>query len=124
MSAVRWLGFDHVQLAIPANSEDICRQFYKDILGWEEVAKPESLAGRGGVWFRTDSFHLHLGVDKNFRPAEKAHPAFLVMDLIPLAKILEKPGIPVEWDSKLEGYKRFYVKDAVGNRLEFMQKTA
>ena len=122
MSRVKWLGLDHVQLAIPVGSEEICRQFYQDILGWEEVAKPESLAGRGGVWFQTDSFQLHLGVDPKFRPAEKAHPAFLVTDLLPLAENLDSSGTAIEWDDNLEGYKRFYARDAVGNRLEFMQK--
>ena len=70
-----------LQLAIPVGSEDLCRAFYVTVLGWEEVPKPESLAGRGGVWFCTDSFRIHLGVEKDFRPAKKAHPAFLLDDL-------------------------------------------
>ncbi|WP_085901704.1 glyoxalase [Kiloniella majae] len=119
---MNWLSLDHVQLAIPAGSEDVCRSFYGTILGWQEEPKPESLAGRGGVWFRTDAFRIHLGVDKDFHPAKKAHPAFLLEDLDALAEKMTAHDVVVEWDNNLEGYKRFYADDAVGNRLEFMQK--
>jgi catechol 2,3-dioxygenase-like lactoylglutathione lyase family enzyme len=117
-----WLGLDHVQLAIPVGSEDQCRAFYGTILGWQEVSKPESLAGRGGVWFCTESFRIHLGVERDFRPAKKAHPAFLLEDLDVLAEKMTAHDVAIEWDNNLEGYKRFYADDAVGNRLEFMQK--
>ena len=120
---MNWIGLDHVQLAIPVDSEDLCRNFYGAILGWTEVPKPESLAGRGGVWFCTDSFQIHFGVEQDFRPAKKAHPAFLLKDLDLLADKLAINNVAVQWDDKLEGYKRFFVNDTFGNRLEFMQKT-
>ncbi|TMV82713.1 glyoxalase, partial [Thioclava sp. BHET1] len=42
---------DHVQLAIPAGAETRCRAFWGDLLGLREIAKPERLRARGGVWF-------------------------------------------------------------------------
>ncbi|KKJ76106.1 glyoxalase [Kiloniella litopenaei] len=120
---MNWLGLDHIQLAIPVGAEDLCRAFYGTILGWKEVSKPESLTGRGGVWFSTDSFQVHFGVEKDFQPAKKAHPAFLLKDLDHLAKELANHDIAVQWDDKLEGYNRFFAHDCFGNRLEFMQKT-
>ncbi|MCZ4281031.1 glyoxalase [Kiloniella laminariae] len=117
-----WQGLDHIQLAIPPGSEDICRQFYGVILGWEELKKPTALAQNGGLWFQAAGIPLHLGVDKAFIPAQKAHPAFLISPVTVLAKRLELAGYPVKWDRNLPGYKRFYSEDAVGNRLEFMQQ--
>lgn len=113
----------HVQLAIPRDSEPQCRAFYCDVLGWRELPKPEPLAARGGLWLDTGDAELHLGVEADFRPAKKAHPAFLIDDVETLAVQFTDAGFPVIWDDALAGYKRFYVHDAVGNRLEFMEST-
>ena len=66
---------DHVHLAMPGGEEDQARSFYRDVLGLQEVAKPPELAMRGEVSFRIGSLSLHLGVEAEFRPAKKAHPA-------------------------------------------------
>ncbi|MGV3491073.1 MAG: VOC family protein [Devosia sp.] len=110
----------HVQLAIPPGAEDVCRQFYCDLLGWRELEKPSLLAARGGLWLQAGEDELHLGVEADFRPARKAHPAFAVADLDSLAKRLQLAGIPIAFDDAIPGLRRFYVADAVGNRLEFL----
>ena len=71
------LTLDHVQLAMPMGREDEARTFYAGVLGLEEIPKPEALAARGGCWFRRGSIEVHLGVEEGFRPAKKAHPAFV-----------------------------------------------
>ena len=111
----------HVQLAIPPGSEAQCRAFYVDVLGWVEVPKPEALAARGGLWLEVGKHQVHLGVEQDFRPARKAHPAFAVDDLDDLARRLAEAGSPVEYDEAIPGLRRFYVFDAVGNRLEFLE---
>ena len=111
----------HVQLAIPPGSEDECRRFYCAILGWKELPKPYVLATRGGLWLSAGDVELHLGVEEDFRPARKAHPAFLVTELGDIAAKLENQKFEVDWDENIAAFKRFFVFDAVGNRLEFMQ---
>ena len=111
----------HVQLAIPRGSEDECRTFYCDILGWREIKKPPVLAARGGMWLHTGNAEIHLGVEEDFRPARKAHPAFLVSDTEALVEKLNASGQAIKWDDSIAGHQRFFVHDAVGNRLEFMQ---
>jgi catechol 2,3-dioxygenase-like lactoylglutathione lyase family enzyme len=101
------LGFDHVQLACPPGGEDDGRRFYVEVLGLTEVPKPPVLAARGGCWFRGDGFELHLGVDHDFRPARKAHPALLVRDLDALATALEAAGHEVRWSDELPDVRRF-----------------
>ena len=111
----------HVQLAIPPGSEDECRKFYCTLLGWKELPKPAQLAARGGLWLSAGEVELHLGVEQDFRPARKAHPAFLVAGIEKIAASLEDLEFEISWDDSIPAFKRFFVFDAVGNRLEFMQ---
>ena len=74
-------GIDHVQLAMPAGGEALARRFYGEVLGLTEIPKPANLAARGGAWFECGPLQLHLGVEADFRPAKRAHPALLVTDL-------------------------------------------
>ncbi|WEK51877.1 MAG: VOC family protein [Candidatus Kaistia colombiensis] len=115
------LDIDHVQLAMPAGREDEARRFYGDLLGLPELAKPANLARRGGAWFLAGARQLHLGVEADFRPAKKAHPAFLVRDLAELRRHLIANGHTPQDDEPLAGYQRFYVSDPFGNRLEFLE---
>ncbi len=90
-------------------------------LGIAEVEKPLHLAARGGCWFENGSLKVHLGVEAQFVPARKAHPAFIVDDLHGLAARLEKGGYRVAEDQPLAGYDRLYVDDPFGNRIELME---
>jgi catechol 2,3-dioxygenase-like lactoylglutathione lyase family enzyme len=114
------IGIDHVQLAMPAGREDEARAFYARLLGIPEKAKPEELARRGGVWFESEMVKLHLGVEADFRPARKAHPALLVRELRALVGRLRAAGVDVIEDA-LAGHDRVYVADPFGNRLELME---
>ncbi len=115
------LRIDHVQLAMPAGREDDARGFYSGLLGISETPKPENLARRGGCWFEQGSLKIHLGVEPDFRPARKAHPALLVEDLTALVAKLEDAGVQVSEDEPLDGYFRIYVDDPFGNRIELME---
>ncbi len=114
---------DHVQLAMPEGGEPQAVEFYSGLLGIPEVPKPAHLAARGGCWFESGDLKVHVGVDADFRPARKAHPAFLVSDLPNLAAHLERAGVTVADDEPLEGYERIYVLDPFGNRIELMEPT-
>jgi catechol 2,3-dioxygenase-like lactoylglutathione lyase family enzyme len=112
---------DHVLLAMPTGRESEARQFYQELLGIPEAAKPVDLAARGGCWFEDGELKVHLGVEKNFAPARKAHPAFLVEDLTALTATLVKAGVPISHDEPLQGYDRIFVHDPFGNRIELME---
>jgi len=115
---------DHVQLAMPAGREDDARRFYRDLLGIPEKEKPPALAARGGAWFERGDLKVHLGVDKQFVPARKAHAAFIVSELAALIATLKAAGVPVRDDGPLEGYLRVYADDPFGNRLELLEPVA
>jgi catechol 2,3-dioxygenase-like lactoylglutathione lyase family enzyme len=115
------VAVDHVQLAMPRGREAEARDFYQDLLGLEERPKPPVLAARGGCWFSNDRVTLHLGVDDDFRPARKAHPALVVEDLDDLCGSLEAAGRHVGFDDEMPGVRRCYVDDPFGNRLELIE---
>ncbi len=118
---MRVRAIEHVQLAMPPGKEDVARRFYGEILGIPETPKPPPLAMRGGVWFERGPLKIHLGVEAEFRPARKAHPALLVEDLASLARALRAAGHEVVEDEPLEGFYRVYVSDPFGNRIELME---
>jgi catechol 2,3-dioxygenase-like lactoylglutathione lyase family enzyme len=117
------LSIDHVQIAMPAGEEDKARAFYVDLLGFIETPKPSELAKRGGAWFQSQNVQLHLGVEADFKPARKAHPAFIVSDLDSLIAKVQIAGYETDTSQPpLDGYKRAHVFDPFGNRIELMEK--
>ncbi len=128
----------HVQVAMPAGAEDAARRFYAEGLGLVEVDKPESLRGRGGVWFRayddgsfgsagTVTAEIHVGVEDSFAPARKAHPALLLDSVETLdvtAARLESLGFDVDHTERatFPGYLRVHTFDGHGNRVELVSR--
>jgi catechol 2,3-dioxygenase-like lactoylglutathione lyase family enzyme len=118
-------GLDHVQVAAPPGCEAQARRFYGHLLGLVELAKPSRLRSRGGVWFTLGDSELHIGIERDFRAARKAHPALAASSrqaLDELAARLQESGHAVIWDSELPAVKRFFTHDPFGNRLELVAR--
>jgi catechol-2,3-dioxygenase len=118
-------GLDHVQVAAPPGSESEARAFYGRLLGLPELPKPPALQSRGGAWFQCGAQQLHVGIEPDFTPAAKAHPALAVdspHELDALAERLTLAGAAVHWDDAIPG--RFYTEDPWGNRLELLANLA
>ncbi|WP_127530849.1 VOC family protein [Paenibacillus kobensis] len=116
-------GIDHVQLAAPAGREEEARSFFTGLLGWKEIPKPESLRKRGGVWFQCGTHQVHIGVQNDFVPAKKAHPAFHVSGIAQLRVHLADNNVVIIDDEVRaeEGVRRFFTQDPFGNRIEFLE---
>jgi catechol 2,3-dioxygenase-like lactoylglutathione lyase family enzyme len=106
---------------MPPGREADAVAFYEGLLGLTEVPKPPHLAVRGGCWFESGSTRVHLGVEAEFRPARKAHPALRVSGLEALARQLEAGGHQVRVEGGLAGFDQRYVDDPFGNRLELLE---
>ena len=115
------VAIDHILLAMPAGGESAAREFYAGVLGLTELAKPDALAARGGAWFSNGAVQIHLGVDPDFRPAKKAHPALIVRDLQTYVDRAEAHGCRIAHDEPLPGYDRVFVYDPFGNRIELIE---
>jgi catechol 2,3-dioxygenase-like lactoylglutathione lyase family enzyme len=117
------LSIEHVQIAMPTGEEEKARGFYISLLGFSEIPKPPELSKGGGVWFQSENVQLHLGVEADFKPARKAHPAFLVDDLEALITKVQDAGYEIDTSQPpLDGYQRAHVYDPFGNRIELMEK--
>ena len=92
MAAHRIARLDHVQLAMPAGCEDDADAFYRDL----------------------------LGVEADFTPAKKAHPALVVDWIDALAAHLEAAGVSPRWEDDQPGMRHCYVDDPFGNRIELI----
>jgi len=110
----------HMQLSMPKGAEDAARLFYRDLLGMIEIPKPVELAPRGGVWFQSGAVQIHLGVEEDFRPSRKAHPALRCRDYPAVTAKLRGRGVPVEDNTDLPGVTRCHLHDCFGNRLELI----
>lgn len=121
----------HVQVACPPGAENDARRFYRDGLGLTEVDKPEELRARGGAWFRAYDEHgavtgeVHVGVEDPFRPARKAHPAFVLTGPAELDAVGDRlAGLGFEVDhgqrDSFPGHLRFHTFDGHGNRVEIL----
>lgn len=117
------VAIDHVQLAMPEGGEATAQAFYEGLLGLPRVPKPPHLERRGGCWFENDSVKVHLGVDADFRPASKAHPALVVEGLELLVDRLRAAGATVRHEP-LDEHDRVYVDDPFGNRIELLEPMA
>lgn len=114
------LGLDHVQVAMPRGEEDRARSFYADLLGLNEIPKPDAMAGRGGMWFQCGQLQLHLGIEEPFSPARKAHPALRIRAYENLLAKLVASGYAVARDTMLSDVSRAFVSDPFGNRIELI----
>jgi len=124
MSRPPFLAIAHVQLAMPAAEEETARRFFVDLCGMVEIAKPADLAKRGGCWFRSGAVEIHLGVEQEFRPAVKAHPALVCDNYAVLIARLKAANVPVREDLEILGTRRSHIADPFGNRIELIANTA
>ena len=117
----RFKSIDHIQLAAPKGSEEIARKFFKDILDFEEVEKPETLKKNGGVWFASGNIQVHIGIEEPFSPSKKAHPAFEIDNIEELKIHFSKNQVEYVEDELLPGANRMYIFDPFGNRIELLE---
>ena len=116
------VGLDHVQLAMPPGpeAEAVAEAFYSGFLGFSRIPKPEPMASRGGCWFTTGPVALHLGVEEDFRPARKAHPALVVAGLPDLMVAARGAGVEVRPNPDQPDGAGCYLDDPFGNRIELI----
>ena len=118
-----FIAIDHVQLAMPLGAEAAARTFYSGVLGMDEIPKPTELVKRGGCWFQSGSVQVHLGVEKDFRPAKKAHPALICSNYEELLSRLRLAEVIAHEANDIPGVKRCHVFDPFGNRIELIAQT-
>ena len=107
---------------MPSDMEDQARAFYSGLLGMTEIEKPAELKKRGGCWFSSGPVQIHLGVEPDFRPARKAHPALRCRDYVDLIARLKNAAVEIKDDQAIPGVQRCHIFDPFGNRIELIRE--
>ena len=118
------MRLSHINITMPKGGEDIARSFYGGLLGLKEVPKPESIRNRGGVWFVAGELDVHVSVEEN-RPGVDAYRHFGLEcdDVEGLRAKLQAAGIVTE-DGRPTPWRRFFLRDPFGNRIEIHEPGA
>jgi catechol 2,3-dioxygenase-like lactoylglutathione lyase family enzyme len=112
------MRLSHINITMPKGGEETARAFYGGLLGLKEVPKPESIRGRGGVWFDAGGMDIHVSVEENCTgPDSYRHFGLECADVDGLRQRLQAAGIALE-DGRPVPWRRFFVRDPFGNRIE------
>ena len=115
-------GLHHAQITVPEGAEEQARAFYCELLGMQEVSKPERLRDRGGIWISAGSHPVHIGTESGVdRNATKAHLAYAVDDISSWRQKLGEAGVEILEGVPIAGFERFEFRDPFGNRVELVQ---
>ncbi len=119
---------NHVQTTVPSSVEHAAKHFYGTILGLQEIPKPanpRSPRSRRGAWYRCGSVELHLSVEDlpADNGASRRHVCLMVANLAEAEAAMREAAIEIIPDNQpIEGWRRFYVRDPGGNRIEIAER--
>ena len=118
------MHLSHINISMPKGNEDKARSFYATCLGLREIPKPEPIRGRGGVWFDAGGLDVHVSVEENRSGADvQRHFGLECPDVDAVRPRLTAAGIETE-DGRPTPWKRFFVRDPFGNRIEIHEAGA
>ncbi|MEW6735209.1 MAG: VOC family protein [Acidobacteriota bacterium] len=123
--AIKISAINHIQITVPAALEVATKHFYRNILGLEEVPKPENKQKRGGAWYRYGEVELHLSIEEQAASnhLSKRHICYLVEDLAQTEEELKRADVEIIPDPEpIANWLRFYIRDPGGNRIEIAQR--
>jgi catechol 2,3-dioxygenase-like lactoylglutathione lyase family enzyme len=112
------MKLSHINITMPKGSEDLARAFYGGLLGLVEIPKPEALRGRGGVWFDAGGLDLHVSVEEGRGEGDRLrHFGLECAELGAVRERLVAAGVVID-EGRAAPWKRFFVRDPFGNRME------
>jgi catechol 2,3-dioxygenase-like lactoylglutathione lyase family enzyme len=123
---------DHITLVV--KDLEIATRFYRDVLGMEQVERPEF--GFPGAWFQAGDTQIHMNIagDEAGEPGIRVvgaknaprafHFAFEVDDCDAAAAVLAKNGhtIEVAPRSRPDGARQMYLRDPDGHLVELYSR--
>jgi catechol 2,3-dioxygenase-like lactoylglutathione lyase family enzyme len=116
-------------MTVPSAVEEASKTFYGIVLGLERIPKPDALRSRGGAWYRSGQIEFHLSLEDNTSDnasdngSSRRHVCFLVADLEEAERTLLRAGVEIIPDKRpIAGWRRFYVRDPGGNRVEIAER--
>ena len=110
-------GVHHVSINVTDTSA--ARDFYVDVLGFTELARPDF--GFAGAWLQVGEQQLHL-LELPMPEHKGQHFAPAVDDLDSAVALLRARGVEVGDPSEIEGVcRQVFLFDPCGNQIELNQ---
>src|SRR5260370_34385739 len=110
---------DHINISVPPERLEEARKFYAEVLGLEQIERPDKIFGSKGYWFNIGDIQLHINGEKPL-PRSTKHTAFEVTDILAARKQMEKYGIEITEEPVLPGRDRFPFIPPFANTMHFL----
>ncbi len=117
---INFKRLDHVQLCFAPGKLEDARRFYTEVIGLQQIDRPQEFSGSQGIWFQLSNMQLHLGMEPE-NGVSNRHPAFEVTDLAAAREHLERHGIAIIEELQVPGQRRFSFVDPFNNRIELLE---
>ena len=114
----RVLSLDHITVTTPELLERDVVSWYRDVLGLEEMTKPEGSRPQG-AWFQLGDQELHVLIDEH-NPHKAAHFGLVVDDFDRVVERLRAGGCHIEQAREIVGRRRCFTRDPAGNGVEII----
>ncbi len=112
-------GIHHVSINV--TNLERALEFYVDILGLDELERPE--LGFPGLWLKAGAQEVHLLAIDSERPLKEQHFAFDVTDVEAVQQALVAADVMVSAPSEIAGIcRQAFTRDPSGNLIEFNQR--
>jgi len=112
------ISLHHAQVFYPPGQEEKARNFYEKALGLAEIERPTSLSDRQGIWYAAGAGQVHLAAQADLALHHRRHFALRVDDLDAARALLASHGARFEEADPIPGWRRCYVFDPFGNKIE------
>ena len=117
---VRITKLHHVNVTVPASLEEAAKNFYAELLGLQQIEKPDGPRKYIGAWYQLGESQLHLSVEDGPRNEDSdRHVCYSVAEIAGALAAFRSSGIEVISEEQLvNGGSRFFVRDPAGNLIE------
>jgi catechol 2,3-dioxygenase-like lactoylglutathione lyase family enzyme len=112
------ISLHHAQVFYPPGEESKARDFYGKALGLAEIERPATLADRDGLWFAAGQGQVHLSAQADLALHARRHFALQIDDLDAVRARLAGHAARFEEATPIPGWRRCYVFDPFGNKIE------
>src|SRR5262245_8123570 len=109
---------DHVSVLVTDLARS--RQFYRDVLGLKEIAKPKTF-DFSVIWFELGNQQLHLLLKPQPDTVSPRHFALRVRDVQAAREHFRRHGVATQETTPIPHCDRFFVDDPDKNRIEIIQ---
>ena len=118
------LEVGHVNVTVSPEMEEATKHFYGQLLGLEQIEKPDGPRKYVGAWYQAGNVQLHLSVEENGRNNDSdRHVCYLVDDVVETEQRLRSAAVEIIADTERpSATPRFFIRDPGGNLIEIAKK--